>query len=153
MPAPTEFLFYHLQGQPVERVLPVLLERSLARGWRVVVQTSLEERLDALDAHLWTYTEEGFLPHGTFREATATEQPVLLTVHDHNPNGATVRFLIDRAPVPADAEGYERVVLLFDGQDDDAVAGAREQWKAAAARGFEVTYWQTDEAGRWQRRR
>ena len=148
----TEFLFYHLQGQPVERVLPVLLERSLARGWRVVVQTSVEERLDALDAHLWTYTEEGFLPHGTFREATAVEQPVLLTVHDHNPNGATVRFLIDRAPAPADADGYERVVLLFDGQDDEAVAGAREQWKAAAARGFEVTYWQTDEAGRWQRR-
>src|SRR5262249_35143367 len=101
--AMTEFLFYHLQGQPVERVLPVLLERSVARGWRVVVQTSIEERLDALDAHLWTYTEEGFLPHGTFREATALEQPVLLTIHDHNPNGATVRFLIDSAPVPADA--------------------------------------------------
>ena len=148
----TEFLFYHLQGQPVERVLPVLLERSVARGWRVVVQTSIEERLDALDAQLWTYTEEGFLPHGTFREATATEQPVLLTVHDHNPNGATVRFLIDSAPVPADAERYERLVLLFDGEDDEAVAAAREQWKAAAARGFEVTYWQTDEAGRWQRR-
>jgi DNA polymerase-3 subunit chi len=148
----TEFLFYHLQGQPVERVLPVLLERSVARGWRVVVQTSMEERLDALDAHLWTYTEEGFLPHGTFREATASEQPVLLTVHDHNPNDATVRFLIDRAPLPADAERYERLVLLFDGEDDEAVAAAREQWKAAAARGFEVTYWQTDEAGRWQRR-
>jgi len=148
----TEFLFYHLQGQPVERVLPVLLERSVARGWRVVVQTSMEERLDALDAQLWTYTEEGFLPHSTFREATAAEQPVLLTVHDHNPNGATVRFLIDSAPVPADAERYERLVLLFDGEDDEAVAAAREQWKAAAARGFEVTYWQTDETGRWQRR-
>ncbi len=148
----TEFLFYHLQGQPVERVLPVLLERSVARGWRVVVQTSMEERLDALDAQLWTYTEEGFLPHGTFREATAAEQPVLLTVHDHNPNGATVRILIDRAPVPVDAERYERLVLLFDGEDDEAVVAAREQWKAAAARGFEVTYWQTDETGRWQRR-
>jgi DNA polymerase-3 subunit chi len=148
----TEFLFYHLQGQPVERVLPVLLERSVARGWRVVVQTSIEERVDALDAYLWTYTEEGFLPHGTFREATAGEQPVLLTIHDHNPNAATVRFLIDRSPVPADAERYERLVLLFDGEDDEAVAAAREQWKAAAARGFEVTYWQTDEAGRWQRR-
>jgi DNA polymerase III subunit chi len=148
----TEVLFYHLQSQPLERVLPVLLERSVARGWRVVLQTSMEERLDALDAHLWTYAEESFLPHGTFREATAAEQPVVLTVHDHNPNGATVRFLIDRAPVPADADSYQRVVLLFDGDDDEAVAAAREQWKAAAARGFEVTYWQTDEPGRWQRR-
>jgi DNA polymerase III subunit chi len=78
---------------------------------------------------------------------------VLLTLHDHNPNGASVRFLIDRAPVPADAETYERVVVLFDGEDDDAVAAAREQWKVAAGRGFEVTYWQADETGRWQRRR
>jgi DNA polymerase III subunit chi len=149
----TEFLFYHLQAQPIERVLPVLLERSLSRGWRVVVQTSLEERVDALDSHLWTFAEESFLPHGTFREPTAADQPVLLTLHDHNPNGAVVRFLIDRAPIPTDAEGYERVVVLFDGEDDDAVGAAREQWKVAAARGFEVTYWQADEAGRWQRRR
>jgi DNA polymerase-3 subunit chi len=63
-----------------------------------------------------------------------------------------VRFLIDRAPVPADSDSYQRVVLLFDGDDDEAVAAAREQWKAAAARGFEVTYWQADETGRWQRR-
>jgi DNA polymerase IIIc chi subunit len=149
----TEFLFYHLQAQPIERVLPVLLERSLSRGWRVVVQTSLEERVDALDSHLWTFTEESFLPHGTFREATAADQPVLLTLHDHNPNGAAVRFLIDRAPVPADAEAYERVVVVFDGEDEEALVAAREQWKAAAGRGFEVTYWQADEAGRWQRRR
>ena len=149
----TEILFYQLQRQPIERVLPALLERSIERGWRVVVQASSDERVEALDAHLWTYRDDGFLAHGTYREGEADAQPVLLTVHDHNPNGATVRFLIDRAPVPADADGYERVVLLFDGEDDEAVAGAREQWKAAAARGFEVTYWQTDEAGRWQRRR
>ncbi len=148
----TDFLFYHLQAQPVENVLPVLLERSLERGWRVVVQSSSEERVDALDAHLWTFRDDSFLPHGTFRESSAAEQPVLLTVHDHNPNAASVRFLIDGAPVPGDADRYDRVVLLFDGQDDEAVAEARERWRAAKARGFEVTYWQADASGRWQRR-
>jgi DNA polymerase III subunit chi len=148
----TEFLFYHLQGQPVEKVLPVLLEKSVERGWRVVVQTSSEERVDALDAHLWTFRDDSFLPHGTFREPTMAEQPVLLTVEDHNPNAATVRFLIDRAPVPEDAEQYDRVVLLFDGGDDEAVAEARSRWQAAKARNFAVTYWQADDSGRWQRR-
>src|SRR5262245_29730254 len=76
----TEFLFYHLQAQPVERVLPALLEKSMERGWRVVVQTSSEERIDALDAQLWTFREDSFLPHGTFRDPTAADQPVLLTV-------------------------------------------------------------------------
>jgi DNA polymerase-3 subunit chi len=145
----TEVLFYHLQGQPLERVLPGLLERSLERGWRVIVQSSAEERVEALDAQLWTFREESFLPHGTHREAAAAEQPVLITVKDDNPNGATVRFLIDGAPLPADAASYQRVVLLFDGTDDDAVAQARTHWAAAKQQGFAVTYWQTDENGRW----
>ena len=76
----TEVLFYHLHRQPLERVLPTLLERSLERGWRVVVQAASEERVEALDAHLWTYRDDSFLPHGTAREAEAREQPILLTI-------------------------------------------------------------------------
>ena len=63
----TEVLFYHLQRQPLERVLPALLEQSLERGWRVVVQAASDERVEALDAHLWTYRDDSFLPHGTAR--------------------------------------------------------------------------------------
>ena len=148
----TEVLFYHLQEQPIEKVLPNLLERSLERGWRAVVQASSEDRVDALDAHLWTFSDDSFLPHGTDREATAPEQPIVLTVGEDNPNGASVRFLIDGAPVPGNAGSYQRLVLLFDGGDPEAVAAARERWTAAKAQGFDVTYWQTDERGRWQRK-
>jgi DNA polymerase-3 subunit chi len=145
----TEILFYHLQSQPLEHVLPQLLQRSFERGWRVVVQASSEERVDALDAHLWTYRDDSFLPHGTARESEAAAQPILLTASDHNPNGATVRFLIDGAAMPADAERYDRLVLLFDGEDEEAVAAARQRWADAKARGFAATYWQPDEQGRW----
>jgi len=145
----TEVLFYHLQGQKLEGVLPGLLEKSLQRGWRVVVQGSSEERIEALDAHLWTYRDDGFLPHGTWREADAAQQPILLTLTDSNPNDANVRFLIDGAPVPADPEAYARIVLLFDGGDEEAVAAARQHWSDAKAKGFEATYWQPDEQGRW----
>jgi DNA polymerase-3 subunit chi len=145
----TEILFYHLQGQRLENVLPALLEKSLERGWKVVVQGSTEERIEALDAHLWTYRDDGFLPHGTWRESEAAQQPVLLTANDGNPNGATVRFLVDRAPLPVDVERYQRIVLLFDGEDDEAVAAARAHWSDVKAKGFEATYWQVDEQGRW----
>jgi DNA polymerase-3 subunit chi len=148
----TEVLFYHLQGQKLEGVLPTLLEKSLERGWRVVVQAGSEERVDALDAHLWTYRDDNFLAHGTYRESEAAMQPVLLTVNEDNPNGATVRFLIDGVPVPPDAASYQRIVLLFDGDDDDAVAAARTRWTEAKAEGFDATYWQTDENGRWQKK-
>lgn len=147
----TEILFYHLKGQRLEQVLPPLLQKSLERGWRVVVQASSEERIEALDAHLWTWRDDAFLPHGTWREPEAGEQPVLLTVHDTNPNQAVVRFLVEGAEVPTDAAAYQRLVLLFDGDDPDAVAAARERWAKANNDGFEVTYWQADENGRWQR--
>ena len=148
----TEILFYHLQRQPLEKVLPALIEKSLARGWRVVVQAATDERVEALDAHLWTYRDDAFLPHGTDREAEAAAQPVLLTTGANNPNGANVRFLIDGVKMPGDAVGYERIVLLFDGEDPDAVAAARERWTHARAQGMATTYWQADEEGRWQRK-
>jgi DNA polymerase-3 subunit chi len=147
----TEFLFYHLKGQTPEQVLPALLQKSVERGWRVVIQASSEERVEALDAHLWTWRDDAFLPHGTWRDSEAAEQPILLTLHDDNPNRAAVRFLIEGAAVPGDAAAYERVVLLFDGNDPDAVEAARAHWGAAKSAGFEVTYWQADENGRWQR--
>ena len=128
--AMTEILFYQLKGQTPEQVLPALLQKSLERGWRVVVQGSSEERIEALDAHLWTWRDDSFLPHGTWRDAEAAQQPIVLTLDDHNPNQARVRFLIEGAAMPGDAAAYERVVLLFDGEDPDAdrcCAGALER--------------------------
>ncbi len=75
------------------------------------------------------------------------QQPVYLTTEDANPNGATVRFLVDGAEA-AEHAGYERIVYLFDGHDAGAVARAREQWKAAKEAGCEVTYWQQSRGGR-----
>ncbi|MCA6123768.1 DNA polymerase III subunit chi [Bradyrhizobium sp. WSM 1704] len=148
----TEVLFYHLQNMTLDSVLPPLLEKSLERGWRVVVQSTSLERAEALDAHLWTYSDDSFLPHATWRVADAADQPIILSIEEGNPNRANVRFLIDDAPLPADCDSYARIVLVFNGDDPDAVAGARESWTACKARGFEVTYWQPDERGRWQRR-
>lgn len=148
----TEILFYQLQRQPIEKVIPILLEKSLERGWRVAVQSSSDERVEALDALLWTYRDDSFLPHGTYKENSAADQPILLTVNGDNPNRAAVRFLIDGSPTPTDAAVYDRVVLLFDGEDPDALDDARQRWRDAKGRGLAVTYWQADERGRWQRK-
>lgn len=147
----SEVYFYHLQNQPLEKVLPQLLKKCLERGWRCVVQAQSDERVTALDQHLWTFRDDAFLAHGTDREANASEQPVLLTTTDANPNDAKVRFFVEGA-ASENLEGYERAIHLFDGNDPDAVDGARAQWKTAQASGHAVTYWQQDEAGRWQQK-
>ncbi|HEX8665897.1 MAG TPA: DNA polymerase III subunit chi [Beijerinckiaceae bacterium] len=147
-----EVLFYHLQRQPLEAVLPALLQKTLERGWRAVVQAASPERLSALDDHLWTFSDESFLAHGTDKEPDAADQPVVLTLDERNPNAAAVRFLVEGAPVPADLSAYQRLVLLFDGNDEEALASARAHWKAVKAAGHEATYWQQDERGRWEKK-
>lgn len=148
----TEALFYHLDGQPLERILPVLLQKSVERGWRVVVEAGTPERLVALDSHLWTFDDAAFLPHGMAADGHAELQPVYLAAGPETPNDATVRFLVDRAPPPDDAERYQRLVLIFDGTDEAALTDARAAWKVLKERGFDVTYWQQDGEGRWVRK-
>lgn len=147
----TEVFFYHLERQTLEQVLPGLVERTLERGWRAVVQAGSAERLAALDTLLWTYKEDSFLAHGTRAEGHTEHQPVFLTTDGDNPNDAGIRFLVDGALASSFA-GYTRVVCIFDGHDPAAVEGARAQWKAAVAQGAAVTYWQQTEAGRWEKK-
>tara|TARA_R110000868_G_scaffold4656_7_gene28975 strand:- start:5318 stop:5767 length:450 start_codon:yes stop_codon:yes gene_type:complete len=147
----TEILFYHLQTQPLEEILPGLLKRSLARNWRVVVESGLPERLEDIDSLLWTYRDDSFLPHGLDSEAFAEHQPILLTGGKGNPFGAQIRFLIHDAGLPDDLN-YERLVLLFDGQDEFSVQQARDHWKVLKKTDHDLSYWQQNEAGRWEKK-
>ena len=145
----TDIGFYHLQRTGLERALPKLLEKALERGMRAVVLADSEERVEALNAALWTYEQRSFLPHGSARDGFAEEQPVYLAAAEENPNGATLLVLVDGMEA-AGLSDYERCLDLFDGNDPDAVAAARERWTKAKEAGHSVTYWQQDEQGRWQ---
>ena len=146
-----DVLFYHLERQPLERVLPKLLLASLDRGWRVVVQAGSEERVEALASSLWSYDEEGFLPHGTRLDGMGELQPIWLTAGDDAPNAASVRFYVDGAAVGA-IDGLLRAVILFDHADVEAVQRARDDWKRLKAQGHQISYWRQDESGRWKDR-
>ena len=150
----TEVFFYHLERQPLDIVLPTLIERVVERNWRTVVEIGSPERLAALNTLLWTYKPESFLPHGIEADGSPSEQPVYLTTKPDNPNGATVRFLVEGAS-PSTFSGYNRVVLIFDGRNPDALAAARKHWKAAKALpdgAIKLTYWQQNQDGRWDQK-
>jgi DNA polymerase-3 subunit chi len=143
-----EIRFYHLTARTFEQTLPVLLDRTLQRGWRAVVSVGSEERVESLAGHLWTYSKEGFLPHGTKRDGFAEEQPVWISDHVENPNAAQVLFLGDGAESDGDA-GFATVCDLFDGNDPEAVQAARGRWKRLRDAGHTLVYYQQDEAGAW----
>jgi DNA polymerase III subunit chi len=145
-----EIGFYHLLSTPLERALPRLLERALGRGHRVVVQAGSPERVEHLNALLWTYDEAGFLPHGSARDGNAAVQPIWLTHEGENPNGASILFLVDGVAADGFA-GYARCIDMFDGNNAEAVEAARGRWRTAGAAGHTLTYWQQTEKG-WEKK-
>jgi len=149
----TETLFYHLERRALEDVLPGLVEKSLQRGWRAAIRTDSSERSDALDSLLWTYDDQSFLPHAQMGDGEPADQPVLITVEKGNPNAADIFFYVGGA-LPEDwagLSGLARVVLLFDGRNEEALAQARAAWKEAKAAGHDVTYWKETPAGKFEK--
>ncbi len=146
----TDISFYHLQRVALERALPKLLEKVLERGHRVLVLVGSEERLEALNRALWTYEQRSFLPHGGPHDGNAADQPIYLATSEDNPNRANVLVLVDGV-VPDHLDPFDRCLDMFDGNDPDAVAHARERLKALSASGHALTYWQQSADGAWRR--
>jgi DNA polymerase III subunit chi len=140
--------FYHLSRSPVEAALPKLLETILKQFDRIVVRAATDDRIDKLDAALWTYDKDSFLPHGTDRNGHADLQPVLLTTSGDVPNNARVLVLLDNV-LPDDVSRFERVVYMFDGGDDTCVQQARQHWKDLKTRGLPLKYLQQGDTGGW----
>lgn len=145
-----EINFYHLTRSALDEVLPELLEKTLARGWRAVVLAGSTERVEALNQQLWTYRGDSFLPHGSAKEGLAAQQPVWLTHLDERPNAAEVLFLLD-GMVTAQPEIYLRVCEVFSDIDAEAVNAARVRWKDYQAAGHTLSYWQQGERG-WEKK-
>jgi DNA polymerase-3 subunit chi len=145
-----EIWFYHLERARLEQVLPELLEKTLARGWRALVRTSAVERIDHLDSWLWSYRDDSFLAHGIEGEPFADRQPVVLARGADNPNAANALFLLDGAEA-GDLSAFERCVLIFDGTDEAAVARARGQWAGFKSAGHPVSYWRQGETRGWEK--
>jgi DNA polymerase-3 subunit chi len=148
-----EYGFYHLTRTPLERALPRLLGRVLDAGGRAMVLLGSRERMEALDAALWTAPEPDWLPHGTPITGHAALQPIWLTTEDAPeegaPNEARFLFLLD-GMTSARLGRFERVLDLFDGGDEAAVQAARQRWRDAKAAGHALTYWQQGARG-WEK--
>lgn len=145
-----EVWFYHLERQSADEALPLLLEKCLERGWRAAVRLDSYEEIERLDAHLWVYRPESFLPHGAASGADAARLPIVLGADAMNRNGAQVQFVLGASDVEG-LDSFERVVVLFNGGDEDELAAARATWKRVKDTGAAVSYWRQNERGQWSK--
>ena len=149
----TEIRFYHLQRHPLEAVLPRLLEKVVDNGSRAIVMAGSKERVESLNALLWAYAPGSFLPHGSAEDGFVGEQVIYLTCEPEspaeNPNKADILVLTDGASVE-NVLGFKKCLELFDGNDPAALAEARKRWKTYQDSGFDLVYYQQNDAGGWE---
>ncbi len=144
--------FYHLTQTSMEVTLPRLLEKARGAGWKIAVRGQEQGRMEWLDQKLWLLGDDSFLAHGLAGGPHDSLQPVLLTTSNALPNAAACVMCVDGAHVSADeVNAVERVCILFDGHDPEAVQHARSQWKSLTDAGCAAQYW-SEETGNWQKK-
>ena len=145
----TDIRFYQLLATPLEAALPKLLEKATAQGMRAAIAAGTAERAQALDAVLWTYAPESFLPHGR-APAPPADQPIWLATDIENPNGASLLVTLD-GQQPERFEDWKMVCDMFDGADEAALEAARARWKTLKSAGHALSYWRQTTAGGWEK--
>jgi len=145
--------FYHLTRKPLVETLGLLLGKSRSNGWRVAVRGVDDAGIAALDAALWLGAEDSFLAHGVAGGPQDADQPILLTTQSGPAvNQPQCLMSVHGATVTADEiAALERVCILFDGTDEDAVQVARGQWKSLKEAGASAQYW-SEESGAWEKK-
>ena len=145
--------FYHLQTAPLEQILPKLCEKAYNTGKHIKILLETEDRIEFINSLLWTYDEESFLPHGSKKDGFADEQPIFISTSEDNENNADILILADGAILDIEKlKPYERVLNIFDGNNEHALNNARQYWKELKTLNCELHYWQQKDNGSFEQK-
>ena len=149
----TRIDFYHLQKSSLDQILPKLCEKAYATGKRIKIFLGIEERVEFINTLLWTYADETFLPHGSKKDGFVESQPIFISAQEENENNAEILILADGATLPLEKlNSYERVLNIFDGNDELSLQNARFFWKDIKSLGGELHYWQQNSSGNFEQK-
>jgi len=139
--------FYQLTRDPAERLVPILAQKIMDSGERLLIISGDEGQRTALSEALWTDRPHSFLAHDFVGCEQMAEQPILIgeDLSDDAPNGATRCVIADGEWRDA-AKAFERAFFLF---TPDQADPARDAWRAIkASDDCEAHYWRQD-GKRW----
>ncbi|MBQ0760906.1 MAG: DNA polymerase III subunit chi [Gammaproteobacteria bacterium] len=108
-----------------------LTEKAWRAGHQVYLHCDDVDATEALDAMLWQYRDESFIPHSRH---PADENPVLVGCGDHA--GEHCDVLVNLAKeVPAFFSRFKRLAEIVDQQDSN-LSASRERYSFYKNRGY-----------------
>lgn len=137
--------FYHLTRDPAEKLVPILAQKTLNTGEKLLLVSSFVGQLEKLSNALWKAGPTSFLAHDLAGSSQDDLQPILISGQCEPSNAARFVALTD-GEWREEALHFERVFYLFTA---DQIDGARAAWRSLSSKEDVVPrYWKQD-AGRW----
>ncbi|GGI53586.1 DNA polymerase III subunit chi [Oxalicibacterium solurbis] len=122
-----------------------LTRKARNADFRIVILAQDRSQLARLDALLWTFSEQDFLPHVMANDALAAQTPILLTA-DPGMESPHHQILINLSDTPpAHFARFERVFEIVSSDETDKSAG-RERYSYYKQRGYPLTHFVADNA-------
>lgn len=147
----SEIRFYHMELSTLDQTLPAITQKALQSGKRILIKTPDAKEAKRLDDLLWKYSADSFLPHGADGDKTPARQPVFITAQNDNPNNAEI-IILTHGCTHDDLSPFSLCCEMLDGRIDSQIAQARNRWKTYKDAGHDLTYWQQDENGKWNKK-
>lgn len=141
----TDIRFYHTADRSVLSILPELLQKALANGQPILVRAADAAQAQMFDDELWTFAPDSFLPH-----SQKDGSPITVTYTESK----TAPIIFATPDVMSDVgEDIELCCIMFDGREGEQVAKARTLWKFYKSdNAHNLTYWQQDISGKWEKK-
>ena len=137
--------FYHLTRDPAEKLVPVLAQKTLDSGQRLLLVSGFAGQLEKLSAALWNAGPSSFLAHDLAGHGRDEVQPILLSDKCEAANGARYIALTD-GEWRDEALAFERAFYLF---TVEQIEDARAAWRLLSTKEHVTPrYWKQD-GGRW----
>lgn len=121
------YLIHHQQPQANWLTACRLLEKAYQHQHQVFVQCTTQQEAEFLDALLWTYKDNSFIPHSLEKDALDTSTPIHIGYQ--NPPPAPHDILMNMTPdIPSYFAQFRRIIEIVL-PDDDAKAISREHYR------------------------
>ena len=104
-----------------------------------------------MDDYLWAYKDDSFLPHGRDDEPMAEQQPITLSASTQTAEGHQAVFLLGGTDIP-DMKGVERCMVMINGRSEADVTRERQRWKTLKKTGVNLSYYQQNDRGSWEKK-
>lgn len=129
--------FYVVQTtQPAERlrVAARLADKAFQRGHRIYINATDEGQAGELDALLWSFRPDSFVPHGLQGQENADVIAIGWGQEPTNHNDLLINLQLE---IPPFFSRFQRVAEVVT-QDPSSLAALRASWKFYQERGYQL---------------